>query len=81
MKFNLENQIDFLKLWCFSNGNQLNAIYSDVAQGISFNKRKTSFHIFSKYSMKIYSKRKNNKHIEVSTDELDWNRTDANRRH
>lgn len=131
-KKDLENQIDFLKSWCFSNGNQLNAIYSDVASGISFDKRKdffvmldeiinhkvekviiaykdrlsrVGFELFSylfkqygteiiivseignakldseeifeeivsllhSYSMKLYSKRKNNKHIEVSTDEL-----------
>lgn len=131
-KKDLGNQIDFLKSWCFSNGNQLNAIYSDVASGISFDKRKdffimlddiinhkvekviiaykdrlsrVGFELFSYlfkqygteiivvseignvkldseeifeeivsllhcYSMKLYSKRKNNKHIEVSTDEL-----------
>jgi putative resolvase len=40
-KKDLENQIDFLKSWCFSNGNQLNAIYSDVASGISFDKSRT----------------------------------------
>uniref|UniRef100_A0A6H1ZZH3 Putative resolvase domain containing protein n=1 Tax=viral metagenome TaxID=1070528 RepID=A0A6H1ZZH3_9ZZZZ len=132
-KKDLENQIDFLKSWCFSNGNQLNAIYSDVASGISFDKRKDffvmldeiinhkvekviiaykdrlsriGFELFSYlfkqygteiivvseignakldseeifeeivsllhcYSMKLYSKRKNNKHIEVSTDAID----------
>ena len=49
-KKDLENQIDFLKSWRFSNGNQLNAIYSDVASGISFNKRKDFFsHLFQKY--------------------------------
>ena len=131
-KKDLENQIDFLKSWCFSNGNQLNAIYSDVASGISFDKRKdffvmldeiinhkvekviiaykdrlsrVGFELFSYlfrqygaeiivvseignakldseeifeeivsllhcYSMKLYSKRKNNKHIEVSTDAI-----------
>ncbi len=132
-KKDIENQIDFLKSWCFSNGYQLGAIYSDVASGISFDKRKDFFimldeiinhkvekviiaykdrlsrvgfelfsHLFKQYgteivivseigntkldseeifeeivsllhcySMKLYSKRKNNKHIEVSTDELD----------
>ena len=132
-KKDLENQIDFLKSWCFSNGNQLNAIYSDVASGISFDKRKGFFvmldeiinhkvekviiaykdrlsrigfeffsYLFKQYgteiivvseignakldseeifeeivsllhcySMKLYSKRKNNKHIEVSTDAID----------
>jgi len=42
-KKDLENQIDFLKSWCFSNGNQLNGIYSNVASGISFDKRKDFF--------------------------------------
>jgi putative resolvase len=127
-KKDLENQIEFLKAWSFSAGYQLNAIYSDVASGISFDKRKDFFimldeiinhkiekviisykdrlsrvgfelfsHLFKQfgteivvvsevgnikldseevfeeiisllhcYSMKLYSKRKNNKHIEVS---------------
>ncbi len=131
-KKDLENQIEFLKSWCFANGNQLNAIYSDIASGISFDKRKDFFilldeiinhkvdkviiaykdrlsrigfelftHLFKQfgtdiivvsevgntkldseevfeeiisllhcYSMKLYSKRKNNKHIEVSTENV-----------
>ncbi len=131
-KKDLENQIEFLKSWCFANGNQLNSIYSDIASGISFDKRKDFFilldeiinhkvdkviiaykdrlsrvgfelfnHLFKQYgteivvvsevgntkldseevfeeiisllhcySMKLYSKRKNNKHIEVSTENV-----------
>jgi len=127
-KKDLENQIEFLKMWSFNAGYQLNTIYSDVASGISFDKRKDFFimldeiinhkiekviisykdrlsrvgfelfsHLFKQfgteivvvsevgnikldseevfeeivsllhcYSMKLYSKRKNNKHIEVS---------------
>jgi putative resolvase len=42
-KKDLENQIEFLKSWCFTNGLQLNAIYSDIASGISFDKRKDFF--------------------------------------
>ena len=36
----LENQIQQLKQWCFMNGYTINAIYSDIASGISFDKRK-----------------------------------------
>ena len=126
-KKDLENQIEFLKMWSFNAGYQLNTIYSDVASGISFDKRKDFFimldeiinhkiekviisykdrlsrvgfelfsHLFKQfgteivvvsevgnikldseevfeeivsllhcYSMKLYSKRKNNKHLEV----------------
>jgi len=39
----LENQIDQLKQWCFMNGYTINAIYSDIALGISFEKRKGFF--------------------------------------
>ena len=42
-KKDLENQIEFLKAWCFNSGYQLNTIYSDVASGISFDKRKGFF--------------------------------------
>lgn len=41
----LENQIQLLKQWCFSNGIQLNGMYSDIASGISFEKRKDFFKI------------------------------------
>jgi len=39
----LEKQIDQLKQWCFMNGYTINAIYSDIASGISFEKRKGFF--------------------------------------
>ena len=42
-KKNLETQIDTLKQFAFMNGYQLNAIYSDIASGISFEKRKDFF--------------------------------------
>jgi len=42
-KNDLENQIDQLKQWCFMNGYTINAIYSDISSGISFEKRKGFF--------------------------------------
>ena len=42
-KKNLETQIETLKQFAFMNGYQLNAIYSDIASGISFEKRKDFF--------------------------------------
>ncbi len=42
-KNDLQNQIDQMKQWCFMNGYTLNAIYSDIASGISFEKRKGFF--------------------------------------
>jgi len=39
----LEKQIDQLKQWCFMNGYTINAIYSDISSGISFEKRKGFF--------------------------------------
>jgi len=44
-KKDLSNQIDMLKSWCFTNGLQINGIYSDVASGISFEKRKQFFEL------------------------------------
>jgi predicted site-specific integrase-resolvase len=38
-KKDLQNQIELLKTYCFSNGININGIYSDVASGISFEKR------------------------------------------
>lgn len=38
-----ENQIHLLKQWCVSNGIQLHGLFSDIASGISFEKRKTFF--------------------------------------
>jgi len=42
-KKDLENQVEFLKNYCFQNGLQINEIYQDVASGISFEKRKDFF--------------------------------------
>ena len=42
-KNDLNNQIGQLKQWCFMNGYTINAIYSDIASGISFEKRKGFF--------------------------------------
>lgn len=42
-KKDLENQIDLLKNWTFSNGFQIDGIFSDIASGISFDKRKDFF--------------------------------------
>jgi len=42
-KKELQNQIDQMKQWCFMNGYTINAIYSDIASGISFEKRKGFF--------------------------------------
>jgi predicted site-specific integrase-resolvase len=39
----LENQINLLKQWCFSSGHEINGIFSDIASGISFEKRKDFF--------------------------------------
>lgn len=35
----LQNQVELLKNYCFSNGLKINGIYSDIASGISFEKR------------------------------------------
>lgn len=135
-KKDLENQVEMLKAWSFNAGIRLNGIYSDVASGISFDKRKDFFtlldevidhrvervivaykdrlsrvgfelfsHLFKQYgteivvvsevgnkkldseeifeeiisllhcySMKLYSKRHNNKKLEVEVrDELNSN--------
>jgi predicted site-specific integrase-resolvase len=42
-KKDLENQIVMLKTWCVNSGIQINAVYQDVASGISFDKRKEFF--------------------------------------
>jgi putative resolvase len=42
-KNDLNNQLEQLKQWCFMNGYTINAIYSDIASGISFDKRKGFF--------------------------------------
>ena len=42
-KRDLENQIDMLKQFCFSNGYCISKVFSDIASGISFEKRKEFF--------------------------------------
>ena len=42
-KNDLQNQIDQMKQWCFMNGFTINAIYSDISSGLSFEKRKGVF--------------------------------------
>ena len=42
-KKDLENQIAMLKQFCFSNGYVISGIYSDIASGISFEKRNKFF--------------------------------------
>lgn len=42
-KNDLENQINLLKQFCFSNGYKISKIYSDIASGIGFEKRKDFF--------------------------------------
>ena len=43
-KPDLENQISLLKQFCFSNGYTISEIYSDIASGISFEKRKDLYY-------------------------------------
>jgi len=38
-KVDLDNQIEILKQFCFSNGYRISKVFTDVASGISFNKR------------------------------------------
>ena len=42
-KKDLENQIELLKHYCFSNGIKVNGVFQDVASGISFEKRNDFF--------------------------------------
>ena len=42
----LENQIQMLKQFCFSNGYCISRVFSDIASGISFEKRKDFFKMF-----------------------------------
>lgn len=42
-KHDLDNQVDFLKNYCFNSGIKIDAVYKDVASGISFEKRKEFF--------------------------------------
>lgn len=45
-KKDLENQIQLLKQFCFSNGYVISKVFSDIASGISFEKRKEFFKMF-----------------------------------
>ncbi|SET09410.1 MerR HTH family regulatory protein [Anaerobranca gottschalkii DSM 13577] len=42
-KADLDNQIQLLKQFCFSNGYCISRVFSDIASGISFEKRKDFF--------------------------------------
>ena len=42
-KPDLNNQIELLKQFCFTNGYTISGIYADIASGISFDKRKDFF--------------------------------------
>ena len=42
-KTDLENQVNMLKQFCFSNGYCISKVFSDVASGITFEKRKDFF--------------------------------------
>ena len=42
-KKDLENQINLLKQFCFTNGYVISGVFSDIASGISFEKRKDFF--------------------------------------
>ncbi|KHO63191.1 resolvase [Thermoanaerobacter sp. YS13] len=42
-KKDLENQIKLLKQFCFSNGYKIHGVFSDIASGISFEKRNEFF--------------------------------------
>ena len=44
-KKDLENQIELLKAYCFSNGIKINGIFSDIASGINFEKRTEFFQL------------------------------------
>lgn len=42
-KSDLENQVNMLKQFCFSNGWTVSKVYQDIASGVSFEKRKDFF--------------------------------------
>lgn len=44
-KPDLENQIDIIKNYCFSNGYKIHGVFSDIASGISFEKRRNFFNL------------------------------------
>jgi len=47
-KADLENQIELLKRFCFERGYSISEVFSDVASGISFDKRKDFFAMLDK---------------------------------
>ena len=47
-KKDLNNQIEMLKSYAFNSGYRVNAIYSDIASGISFDKRKDFFEMLKR---------------------------------
>ena len=44
-KKDLQNQMQLLKQYCFNNGYQINAVYSDIASGIDFSNRVQFFNL------------------------------------
>lgn len=44
-KKDLENQVELLKQFCFSNGWSISKVFTDIASGISFEKRKDLFNM------------------------------------
>jgi len=46
-KKDLENQIEMLKMWAFSNGYMISGIFSDVASGINFDERRSFFKLLN----------------------------------
>lgn len=44
-KADLENQVAMLKQFCYSNGYRISGVYSDIASGINFEKRKDFFRL------------------------------------
>lgn len=55
-KKDLENQVELLKQFCFSNGYRIHGVYSDVASGISFEKRKGFFELLDEILQKRVEK-------------------------
>ena len=51
-KKDLENQIQLLKQFCFSNGYEINGVFSDTASGLSFEKRKDFFKLLEEIQEK-----------------------------
>ena len=46
-KKDLENQVELIKQFCLANGWRIHGIYSDIASGISFEKRKEFFRLLN----------------------------------